>query len=112
MSFVLQECHQRQFNCADLHVSQGTDLPNYGHAYETHAYLPIYFAVTLTMYTLIRTVYRALRKSAVSGTDHRIHTTKKTDLPRQQGFKCCMLQSSGRLMACADQQNTEVVLQA
>ena len=32
------------------------------------------------MYTLIPTVYRALLKSAVSGTDHRIHTTKKTPL--------------------------------
>ena len=29
-------------------------------------------------YTLIPTVYRALLKSAVPGTDHRIHTTKKT----------------------------------
>ncbi len=48
------------------------------HAYETHAYLPTYFAVTLSMYTLIPTVYRALLKSAVSGTDHRIHTTKET----------------------------------
>ncbi len=52
----------------------------YEHAYETHAYLPIYFAVTLSMYTLIPTVYRALLKSAVSGTDHRIHTTKKSTL--------------------------------
>jgi len=51
----------------------------YEHAYETHAYLPKYFAVKLSMYTLIPTVYRALLKSAVSGTDHRIHTTKKTD---------------------------------
>ncbi len=50
----------------------------YEHAYETHAYLPIYFAVTLSMYTLIPTVYQALLKSAVSGTDHRIHTTKKS----------------------------------
>ncbi len=40
------------------------------------------------MYTLIPTVYRALLKSAVSGTDHRIHTTKKTTWkPRQT--KCC-----------------------
>ena len=31
------------------------------HAYETHAYLPRYFAVTLSMYTLIPTVYRALQ---------------------------------------------------
>ena len=46
------------------------------HAYETHAYLPTYFAVTLCLYTLIPTVYRALLKNAVSGTDHRIHTTK------------------------------------
>ena len=53
-------------------------MQNYEHAYETHAYLPIYFAVTLSMYTLIPTVYRALLKSAVSGTDHRIHITKKT----------------------------------
>jgi len=53
-------------------------MQHYEHAYETHAYLPIYFAVTLSMYTLIPTVYRALLKSAVSGTDHRIHTTKKT----------------------------------
>ena len=50
----------------------------YEHTYETHAYLPICFAVTLSMYTLISTVYRALLKSAVSGTDHRIHTTKIT----------------------------------
>jgi len=48
------------------------------HAYEPHAYVPTYFAVTLSMYTLIPTVYRALLNSAVSGTDHRIHTTKKT----------------------------------
>jgi len=34
--------------------------------------------MTLSMYTLIPTVYRALLKSAVSGTDHRIHTTKKS----------------------------------
>jgi hypothetical protein len=34
--------------------------------------------VTLSMYTLIPTVYRALLKSAVSGFGHRIHhTTKK-----------------------------------
>ncbi len=33
--------------------------------------------VTLSMYTLIPTVYRALLKSAVSGTDHRIHSTKE-----------------------------------
>ncbi len=52
----------------------------YEHAYETHAYLPIYFAVTLSMYTLIPTIYRALLKSAVSGTDHRIHTIKKTEM--------------------------------
>ena len=50
----------------------------YEHAYETHAYLPIYFAVTLSMYTLIPTVYQALLKSADSGTDYWIHTTKKT----------------------------------
>ena len=52
------------------------------HAYEPHAYVPTYFAVTLSIYvhmcTLIPTVYRALLNSAVSGTDHRIHTTKKT----------------------------------
>ena len=48
------------------------------HAHETHAYLPTYFAVTLSVYTLIPTVYRALLNSAVPGTDHRIHTTKKT----------------------------------
>ncbi len=33
------------------------------------------------MYTLIPTVYRALLKSAVSGTDHRIHTTKERVWP-------------------------------
>ncbi len=40
---------------------------------------PTHFAVTLSiaMYTLIPTVYRALLKSAVSGIGHRIHTTKK-----------------------------------
>ncbi len=32
------------------------------------------------MYTLIPTVYRALLNSALSGTDHRIHTTKKKGL--------------------------------
>ena len=47
------------------------------HAYEAYAYLPTYFAVTLSMYTLIPTVYRALLKSAFSGTDHRIHTIKE-----------------------------------
>ena len=30
------------------------------HAYEPHAYVPTYFAVKLSMYTLIPTVYRAL----------------------------------------------------
>jgi len=45
--------------------------------------LPIYFAMTLSMYTLIPTVYRALLKSAVSGTDHRIHTTKKTHTTKE-----------------------------
>ena len=35
------------------------------------------FAVTLSMYTLIPTFYRALLKSAVSGIGHRIRTTKK-----------------------------------
>jgi len=55
-----------------------TVMQYYEHAYKTHAYLPVYFTVTLSMYTLIPTVYRALLKSAVSGTDHRIHTTKKT----------------------------------
>ena len=55
------------------------------HMYATHAYLPTYFAVTLSMYTLIPTVYRALLKSAVSGTDHRIHTTKEsTRIEKQQ----------------------------
>ena len=48
------------------------------HAYEPHAYVPTYSAVTLSMYTLIPTVYRAVLNSAVLGTDHRIHTTKKT----------------------------------
>ena len=47
------------------------------HAYETPSCLPTHFAVTLSMYTLIPTVYRALLKSAVSGIGHRIHTTKK-----------------------------------
>ena len=48
------------------------------HAYETPSCLPTHFAVTLSLYTLIPTVYRALLKSAVSGIGHRIHTTKKT----------------------------------
>ncbi len=48
------------------------------HAHETHAYLLTYFALTLSMYTLIPTVYRALLNSAVSGSDHRIHTTKES----------------------------------
>jgi len=48
------------------------------HAYEPHAYVPTYSAVTLSMYTLIPTIYRAVLNSAVLGTDHRIHTTKKT----------------------------------
>ncbi len=47
------------------------------HAYETPSCLPTHFAVTLSMYTLIPTVYRALLKSAVSGIGDRIHTTKK-----------------------------------
>ncbi len=47
------------------------------HGYETHAYLLTYFAVTLSLYTGIPTVYRALLKSAVSGTGHWIHTTKE-----------------------------------
>ena len=47
------------------------------HAYETPSCLPTHFAVTLSMYTLIPTVYRALLKSAVSGIGHRIHTTKE-----------------------------------
>ncbi len=46
------------------------------HAYETRSCLPTHLAVTLSMYTLIPTVYRALLKSAVSGIGHRIHTTK------------------------------------
>ena len=32
----------------------------------------------ILQYTLIPTVYRALLNSAVSGTDHRMYTTKKT----------------------------------
>ncbi len=47
------------------------------HAYETPSCLPIHFAVTLSMYAMIPTVYRALLKNAVSGTCHRVHTTKK-----------------------------------
>ena len=50
---------------------------NFLHAYETPSCLPTHFAVTLSMYTLIPTVYRALLKSAVSGIGLRIHTTKK-----------------------------------
>ena len=46
------------------------------HAYETPSCLPTHFAVTLSMYTLIPTVYRALLKSAVSGIGHQIHTTE------------------------------------
>ena len=78
--------HNRHTQCMEMRktclltlgrLSQ-TVMQYYEHAYETHAYLPIYFTVTLSMYTLIPTVYRALLKSAVSGTDHRIHTTKKT----------------------------------
>ena len=53
------------------------------HARETHAYLLTYFAVTLSMYTLIPTVYRALLNSAASGTDHRSHTTKVKTLQQQ-----------------------------
>ena len=61
------------------HTQPATIVMQYSrHAYETHAYLLTYFAVTLSMYTLILTVYRALLKSAVSGTDHRIQTTKGT----------------------------------
>ena len=44
------------------------------HAHETRACLPTYLA---EMYTLIPTVYRALLKSSISGTDHWIHTTKE-----------------------------------
>ena len=44
------------------------------HAYEIHAYLPTSFAVTVFVYTLISTVYL---KSAVAGTDHRIHTAEE-----------------------------------
>ena len=38
---------------------------------------PTHFAVTLSMYVVIPTVYRALLKSAVLENGHRIHTTKK-----------------------------------
>ena len=48
--------------------------------------LPTYFAVTLSMYTLIPTVYRALLKGSVSGTDHRIHTTKETAFTNHNVF--------------------------
>ena len=41
--------------------------------------LPTHVAVTLFMYTLIPTVYRALLKSAVSGIGLWIHTTKKKE---------------------------------
>ena len=49
-------------------------------------------SVTLSMYSLIPTVYRALLNSAVSGTDHRIHTTKETVMstvaqPVQEGSR-------------------------
>ena len=37
------------------------------HAYKVPSCLPTQFAVTLSMYTLILAVYRALLKSAVSG---------------------------------------------
>ena len=47
------------------------------HTYETPSCLPTQIAVTLFMYTLIPTVYRALLKSAVSGIGLWIHTTKK-----------------------------------
>ena len=50
---------------------------NFMHAYEMPSCLPTQYAVTLSMYTLMPTVYRALLKSAVSGIGHRIHTTKK-----------------------------------
>ena len=40
---------------------------NFLHAYKTPSCLPTHFAVTLSMYTLILAVYRALLKSAVSG---------------------------------------------
>ena len=39
---------------------------------------------TIYVYTLIPTVLRALLKSAVSGTDHRVHTTKQTQITRQR----------------------------
>ena len=42
--------------------------------------LPTHVTVTLSKYTLIPTVYRALQKSAVSGIGHWIHTTKKMHL--------------------------------
>ncbi len=72
--FKIAPGYQEQFS--DPEVSNMVYVMQYSrHAYETHAYLPTYFAVTLSMYTLIPTVYRALLKSAVSGTDHRIHTT-------------------------------------
>ncbi len=56
-----------------------------------------YFAVTLSMYTLIPTVYRALLNSA----DHRIHTTKKTIKPcKLEEQKCGLtLQKNALLYA-------------
>jgi hypothetical protein len=47
------------------------------HVYETSSRPLTHFAMTLSMYTLILTVYQALLKSAVSGIGHRIYTTKK-----------------------------------
>ncbi len=55
-------------------------------------------AVTLSMCTLIPTVYRALLNSAVSGTDHRIHTTKKITvivLRDKYGFRETVRRSGG-----------------
>ena len=57
-------------------------VPHSLHAYETPSCPPTYFAVTLSMYTLIPTVHRALLKSAVSGIGHWIHTTKKIGFAR------------------------------
>ena len=47
------------------------------HAYESSSCLPTHFAVTLSMYTLIPTVYRALLKRALAGISHQIHTTER-----------------------------------
>ena len=65
LMFVLFDCAVLQFAAAVPLQSSQTGMS---------------FAVTLPMYTLIPTHYRALLKRAVLGTDHHIHTTKGTGM--------------------------------